>query len=136
MAQLNETGQALVKALCQQCETPTDVTALLKTLFAGTLEQMLQAELDEHLGYDKHSPEGDHSGNSRNGFGKKTIKSEWGEAEIAVPRDRKGTFEPKVIEKRQTRTDDIENRVMAMYAKGMTTREIEEYVRDIYVSVK
>ena len=132
MAQLNEKGQALVKALCQQCETPSDVTALLKDLFAGTLEQMLQAELDEHLGYDKHSPEGDHSGNSRNGFGKKTIKSEWGEAEIAVPRDRKGTFEPKVIEKRQTRTDDIENRVMAMYAKGMTTREIEEYVRDIY----
>jgi len=132
MTRLNENGQALVKALCQQCETPADVTTLLKDLFAGTLEQMLQAELDDHLGYDKHSPEGDKSGNSRNGYGKKTIKSEWGETEIAVPRDRKGTFEPKVIEKRQTRTDEIESRVMAMYGKGMTTREIEEYVRDIY----
>jgi putative transposase len=132
MARLNENGQALVKAICQECETPADVTKMLKDLFAGTLEQMMQAELDEHLGYEKHSPEGDHSGNSRNGFGKKTIKSEWGEAEIAVPRDRNGTFEPKVIGKRQTRTDDIEARVMAMYGKGMTTREIEEYVRDIY----
>jgi len=132
MARLNEKGQALVRALCEECETPEDVTKMLKELFAGTLETMLQAEMDEHLGYEKHSAEGDHSGNSRNGHGKKTIKSAWGEAEIDVPRDRKGTFEPKVIEKRQTRTDDIEQRVMAMYGKGMTTREIEEYVRDIY----
>ena len=132
MARLNEKGQALVRALCEECETPEDVTKMLKELFAGTLETMLQAEIDEHLGYEKHSAEGDHSGNSRNGHGKKTIKSAWGEAEIDVPRDRKGTFEPKVIEKRQTRTDDIEQRVMAMYGKGMTTREIEEYVRDIY----
>ena len=132
MTRLNEQGQALVKALAQQCESPADITGLLKELFGGTLEQMLEAELDLHLGYDKHSPAGNNSGNSRNGYGKKTIKSEWGEAEIAVPRDRKGTFEPKVIEKRQIRTDDIEARIMAMYAKGMTTREIEEYVRDIY----
>lgn len=88
--------------------------------------------MDDHLGYEKHSIEGNNSGNSRNGFGKKTIKSEWGEAEIAVPRDRNGSFEPRVIEKRQTRTDSVEERIMAMYAKGMSTREIEEYVRDIY----
>ena len=132
MTRLNENGQALVKVLCQECETPADVTKLLKELFSGTIEQMLQAELDEHLGYDKHSPEGDNSGNSRNGFGKKTIKSEWGEAEIAVPRDRKGTFEPKVLEKRQTRTDDIEARVLAMYSKGMSTRDIEDHLHDIY----
>jgi putative transposase len=132
MTRLNENGQALVKALCQECESPSDVTKMLKELFSGTIEQMLQAELDEHLGYDKHSPEGDNSGNSRNGFGKKTIKSEWGEAEIAVPRDRNGTFEPKVLEKRQTRTDDIETRVLAMYSKGMSTRDIEDHLRDIY----
>jgi len=132
MTRLNENGQALMRAICQECETPSDVTKMLKELFAGTLEMMMQAELDEHLGYDKHCVEGNNSGNSRNGYGKKTIKSEWGEAELAVPRDRNGTFEPKVIEKRQTRTDDIEARVMAMYGKGMTTREIEEYIRDIY----
>jgi len=132
MTRLNENVQALVKALCQECESPADVTKLLKELFSGTIEQMLQAELDEHLGYDKHSPEGDNSGNSRNGFGKKIIKSEWGEAEIAVPRDRNGTFEPKVLEKRQTRTDDIETRVLAMYSKGMSTRDIEDHLRDIY----
>jgi len=132
MARLNENEMELVRTIIEGCKTPADVTTKLKELFAGTLETMLEAEMDEHLGYDKYSVEGNNSGNSRNGFGKKTIKSEWGEAEIAVPRDRNGSFDPKVIEKRQTRTDDIENRIMAMYAKGMSTREIEEYVRDIY----
>ena len=132
MARLNENEMALVRTIIGECKTPADVTSKLKELFAGTLEQMLEVEMEEHLGYEKHSPLGDHTGNSRNGRGKKTIKSEWGEAEIEVPRDRNGTFVPKVIEKRQTRTDDIEARIMAMYAKGMSTREIEEYVRDIY----
>ncbi len=132
MSRLNEKGMELVKSIANECETPADVTKLLKELFAGTLEQMLEAEMEEYLGYGKHDNAGDNSGNSRNGFNKKTIKSEWGEAEINVPRDRRGTFEPKVIEKRQTRTDEIESRVLAMYGKGMSTREIEEYVRDIY----
>jgi len=132
MTRLSEKQEALVKELSRECSTPAEVTSLLKTLFAGTLEQMLQAEMDEHLGYDIHSVAGDNSGNSRNGYGKKTIKSEWGEAEIAVPRDRNGTFEPVVIEKRQTRTDDIESRVLAMYSKGMSTRDIEDHLRDIY----
>jgi len=132
MARLNANEMELVRTIISDCKTPADVTAKLKNLFAGTLETMLEVEMDEHLGYDKHSVKGNNSGNSRNGFGRKTIKSEWGEAEIAVPRDRNGSFEPKVIEKRQTRTDSIEERIMAMYAKGMSTREIEEYVRDIY----
>ena len=132
MARLDEKSMELVKVISKACETPADVTKLLKELFAGTLEQMLEAEMEEYLGYEKHSAEGDHSGNSRNGFGKKTIKSEWGEAELSVPRDRNGRFEPKVIGKRQTRTDEIEARVLAMYGKGMSTREIEEYIRDIY----
>jgi putative transposase len=122
----------LVAMLCEDCETPADITAKLKNLFAGTLEKMLEAEMEEHLGYDKHSVAGNNSGNSRNGFGSKTIKSEWGEATIAVPRDRSGTFEPTVIEKRQIRTDDIETRVLAMYSKGMSTRDIEDHLRDIY----
>jgi putative transposase len=132
MTQLNEKQLELAKAIGSECKTPSEVTALLKSLFAGTLEQMMEAEIEEHLGYEKHSPAGDHSGNSRNGFNKKTLKSEWGEAEISVPRDRNGTFEPKVVEKRQTRTEDLESRILAMYGKGMSTREIEEYIRDIY----
>lgn len=132
MTRLNEKKVELMQLLSEECSTPAEVTALLKSLFSGTLEKMLAVELDEHLGYDKHSITGNNSGNSRNGYGKKTIKSEWGESEIAMPRDRNGTFEPQVVEKRQTRTDDIETRILAMYSKGMSTRDIEDHLRDIY----
>jgi len=132
MAQLNEKEMQLAALICEGCTTPAELTAKLKNLFSGALEKMLEAEMDEHLGYEKHSVLGKNSGNSRNGYNKKTIKSEWGESEISVPRDRNGAFEPQAIEKRQTRTDDIEARIMAMYAKGMSTRDIEDHLRDIY----
>jgi putative transposase len=132
MTQLNEQERALVGLIAEGCTSTAEITAKLKGLFSGALEKMLEAEMDEHLGYDKHSVIGNNSGNSRNGYGKKTIKSEWGESEIAIPRDRNGSFEPQVIEKRQTRTDDVETRVLAMYAKGMSTRDIEDHLRDIY----
>ena len=132
MTQLSEQERALVALISEECSTPADLTAKLKGLFSGALEMMLEAEMDEHLGYEKNSVLGNNSGNSRNGYGKKTVKSEWGESEIAVPRDRNGTFEPQVVEKRQTRTDDIETRILAMYAKGMSTRDIEDHLRDIY----
>jgi putative transposase len=132
MIDLNEQEQQLAALISEECLTPADLTSKLKLLFSGALEKMLEAEMDEHLGYDKNSILGNNSGNSRNGYGKKTIKSEWGESVIAVPRDRNGTFEPQIIEKRQTRTDDIEARVLAMYAKGMSTRDIEDHLRDIY----
>jgi putative transposase len=132
MIELNDQERALVSLISEECASPADLTSKLKHLFAGALEKMLEAEMDEHLGYEKNSNQGDNSGNSRNGYGKKTIKSEWGESEISMPRDRSGTFAPRVIEKRQTRTDDIEARVLAMYAKGMSTRDIEDHLRDIY----
>lgn len=116
------------------CQTTGDVQTKLKKLFAGTIEQMLEAEMEKHLGYEKNSVEGNNSGNSRNGYGKKTISSDYGDCEIAVPRDRNGEFEPKVIEKRQTRTDEIEQKIMAMYSKGMSQRDIEDTLRDIYGS--
>lgn len=75
---------------------------------------------------------GSNSGNSRNGYGKKTITSDYGECEIAVPRDRNGEFMPKVIEKRQTHTDEIEQKILTMYAKGMSQRDIEDTLREIY----
>lgn len=111
MTQLNDTARELTKLLAAECESTQDVATLLKSLFAGTIEQMLEAEMAEHLGYSKHSVDGNNTGNSRNGYNRKTIKSEWGESEISVPRDRNGEFEPKIIEKRQTRTDEIERRI-------------------------
>ena len=89
---LNEREMELVQLLMQECESTQDIQEKLKRLFAGTIEQMLEAEMEEHLGYEKHSAAGNNSGNSRNGYGKKTIRSDYGEGEIAVPRDRNGEF--------------------------------------------
>lgn len=122
----------LAKLLMADCKTTGDVQEKQKRFFAGTIEQMLEAEMDEHLGYERNSVEGNNSGNSRNGYGKKTISSDYGECEIAVPRDRNDEFEPKDIEKRQTRTDEVEQKIMAMYVKGMSQRDIEDTIREIY----
>lgn len=129
---LSEKEMELVQLLMADCTSTGDIQSKLKRLFAGTIEQMLEAEMDTHLGYEKHNNGGDRSGNSRNGYNKKTIISDYGESEIAVPRDRNGEFEPKVLEKRQTRTDEIEQKILAMYAKGMSQRDIEDNLREIY----
>lgn len=129
---MHEKAKELVSLLSDECRDMTDVQTLLKSLFKGTIEQMLQAEMEEHLGYEKHDPLGNLSGNSRNGYGKKTLKTELGETEILVPRDRNGDFDPQVIGKRQTRSDDLDSRVLAMYAKGMSNRDIEDHLRDVY----
>ena len=129
---LTEQEMELVSVLMSDCKNTSDIQTKLKRLFAGTIEQMLECEMEEHLGYEKHSAEGNNSGNSRNGYNQKTITSDYGESEIAIPRDRNGEFEPKVIEKRQTRIDEIEQKIMAMYAKGMSQRDIEDNLREIY----
>ena len=129
---LGEKEMELVRLLMADCKNTGDIQTKLKRLFAGTIEQMLEAEMDEHLGYEKHSELGNNTGNSRNGYGQKTIISDYGETEIAVPRDRNGEFEPRVLEKRQTRTDEIEQKILAMYAKGMSQRDIEDHLREIY----
>ena len=98
--ELSEREKELVQLLMRECETTGDVQEKLKRLFAGTIEQMLEAGMDEHLGYEKNSAAGNNTGNSRNGYGKKRIISEYGECEIAVPRDRNGEFEPRVLAKR------------------------------------
>jgi putative transposase len=129
---LTEKEKELVSLLMQDCESTGDIQAKLKSLFAGTIETMLESEMDEHLGYEKNSVDGNNSGNSRNGYNHKTIISDYGESEIAVPRDRNGDFEPKVLEKRQVRTDEIEQKIMAMYSRGMSQRDIEDNLREIY----
>lgn len=129
---LTEKEKELVSLLMKDCQSTGDIQQKLKRLFAGRIEQMLESEMEEHLGYEKHSKSGDLSGNSRNGYNRKTIISDYGESEIAVPRDRNGEFEPRVLGKRQTRTDEIEQKILAMYAKGMSQRDIEDNLREIY----
>ena len=88
--------------------------------------------MDYHLGYEKHSPEGTNSGDSRNGHSKKTVRTRSGKTEIQVPRDRNSEFEPQIVRKYQTTASDLEERIIAMYAKGLSTRDIEDQMRDIY----
>lgn len=102
----------------QDCQSTGDIHSKLKRLFAGTIEQMLEAEMEKSLGYEKHSVEVYNTGNSRNSYDDKSLISDYGESEIAISRDRNGGFEPKVLEKRQTRTDEIKLKILAMYAKG------------------
>lgn len=122
----------LAKELAKECKSVEEVHNLLKDLFRGTLEEILEAEMDEHLGYEKNSVLGNNSGNSRNGYSKKTIKTKMGETELKIPRDRNGQFEPKIIRKYETKTNEVEDQIIAMYAKGMTTRDIENHLKDIY----
>jgi putative transposase len=93
---------------------------------------MLEQEMTEHLGYPKHDPAGHLTGNSRNDHSTKNLKTGFGPAELSVPRDRNGKFEPTVIEKYQTMTNDVEAKIISMYGKGMTTRDIHQHMHDIY----
>ena len=105
---------------------------LLKQLTKALLERAMTAELSYHLGYEKHDPEGYNSGNSRNGSTPKTVKGEFGEMEIETPRDRKGTFEPRILKKHQRRFEGFDDRILSMYARGMTTRDIQGHLEEIY----
>ena len=105
---------------------------LLKQITKALVERMLAGELTHHLGYEKHDPAGYGSGNARNGRSRKTLKSEDGEMEIAVPRDRNGTFEPKVISKHQTRWKGLDEKIIALYARGMTVRDIQAQLQEMY----
>jgi putative transposase len=105
---------------------------LLKAITKALLERMLEGELTHHLGYEKNDPAGYGSGNSRNGKTRKTLKSEQGELEVAVPRDRQGSFEPQLIRKHQTRWDGLDEKIIALYARGMTVRDIQAQLHEMY----
>lgn len=105
---------------------------LLKDLIKGLMERALQGEMTQHLGYEKHDPTGNNSGNSRNGKTKKAIRSDHGSIEIETPRDRNGTFEPEIIKKNQTRFTGFDDKILSMYARGMTTRDISAHLKEIY----
>lgn len=122
----------LAKELAKECKTVEDIHNKLKDLFKDAMQQILEAEMAEHLGYEKHSTDGTNTGNNRNGYSKKTIKTKYGSTEINIPRDRNAEFEPQIVKKYETTANALEEQIISMYAKGMSTRDIEEQMRDIY----
>lgn len=104
----------------------------VKSLTKSAMEALLQVEMEEHLGYAKHAPEGKNSGNSRNGTDSKTIRGDFGEVSIETPRDRNGEFDPQIVKKRETNVPGFTDKIISLYARGMTTREIEDHLRDLY----
>jgi len=104
----------------------------IKKLLKSFLENMLETELSEHLGYEKHSPFGDNTGNSRNGKSYKSIRTNEGKIELTIPRDRNSSFEPIVVQKYEKTLGPIEDKIISMYAKGMTTRDIQSHIEEIY----
>ena len=110
-----------------------DIHELFKEALAGFIEGSLESELDDELGYEPYDVKNKSTDNSRNGHSKKTLRTSMGKVEIDVPRDRNGEFEPKILPKNQTSiSQDMENKIISMYAKGMSTSDIEEHIRDIY----
>lgn len=129
------TTDELLDILMKDYKKPEDLigeNGLLKQLTKRLLERAMQAEMTDHLGYDKHAPIGKNSGNSRNGTSKKTITGEFGNLDISVPRDRNSTFEPIIIPKGESRFTGFDDKIISMYARGMTTRDIQGHLQEIY----
>jgi transposase-like protein len=124
--------EKLAKELAKDIKSQDDLADLSRELLKMTVEKALNAELDDHLGYPKHSPEGHGSGNSRNGHSPKTLKGDIGEVQIQNPRDRNGTFEPQLIRKGHTRLTRFDDQILALYARGMTTRDIAATFQEMY----
>lgn len=124
--------EMLTPEFLKQFKNSKDLNNFIDELFTKGMEQMLEGELDGHLGYAKHSPEGINSGNSRNGKSRKTIKTKRGELGIEVPRDRNSTFEPVLVPKRSRFVEGIEEVIISLYARGMSTRDIETQIRELY----
>jgi putative transposase len=122
----------LIDGLLKKGTSPEDVKGLLQQITKAVLERALQGEMTHHLGYAKHDPAGHNSGNSRNGVTRKKLKGEFGEIELETPRDRNGEFAPQLIEKNQTRWTGFDDKILSMYARGMTAREIQGHLQEMY----
>lgn len=122
----------IIQQLLQEYDirSAEDIQDALKDLLGGTIKEMLEAEMDHHLGYKKS--ERSDSDDARNGYKEKTVNSSYGSVKIDVPQDRKSTFAPQVVRKRQKDISEIDQKIISMYAKGMTTRQISDTLQDIY----
>src|SRR5580693_2972460 len=129
-----EIKKAVLDELIKDYKKPEDLigeTGLLKQLTKALLERALSAEMAQHLGYEKHDPAGYNSGNSRNGSTPKTVSGEFGEIQVETPRDRNSSFEPQILKKHQRRWDGFDDKILSMYSRGMSTREIQGHLRDV-----
>jgi putative transposase len=130
-----EIKNEVIDELLKGYQKPEDIigeNGLLKQLTKALLERAMSAEMSCHLGYEKHDPDGHNSGNSRNGASAKTVKGEFGEMVVQTPRDRNATFEPQILKKHQTRFDGFDEKILSMYARGMSTREIQGHLEEMY----
>ena len=130
-----EIDKEVIDKLLTNYQKPEDIVGengLLKQLTKALVERAMEAKLTHHLGYAKHDPAGYGSGNSRNGKSKKTLKGDFGEVEIEVPRDRTASFEPKIVPKGETRFTGFDDKILSLYARGLTTREIQAHLEEIY----
>jgi putative transposase len=124
--------EALAKELAKDIKSEKDLSALSRRLVKLTVETALNAEIEDHLGYPKNNPDGRNTGNSRNGFTPKTLKGNFGHLNMSTPRDRNGTFTPQFVKKGQTRLTEFDDQILALYAKGMTTRDIVATFKEMY----
>ena len=128
-------NEKVLDQLLAECENPEQIVGengLLKQLTKAVLERALEAEMSHHLGYEKHSPTGRNSGNSRNGSTPKKLQGDFGAVEIHTPRDRNAEFEPRIVAKGQRRLDGFDQKIISLYARGMTTREIQSHFEESY----
>ena len=130
--QMTEGKRNIIHQLLEEydIQSAEDIQEALKDLLGGTIKEMMEAEMDDHLGYSKS--ERSDNDDYRNGYKTKRVNSSYGSMEIEVPQDRKSTFQPQVVKKRQKDICDIDQKIISMYAKGMTTRQISETIEDIY----
>ena len=131
---MTEGKRNIIQGLLQEydIQSAADIQEALKDLLGGTIKEMMEAEMDDHLGYSKYDYKNKETDDSRNGYSPKTVTSSMGSIDLDIPRDRKGDFEPQVVKKHQTDISNIEDQVLSMYAKGMTTRDISSHLRDVY----
>ena len=129
---MSEGKKNIIAALLQEydIQSAEDIQDALKDLLGDTIKEMMEAEMDEHLGYESY--ERSDNPNSRNGYKQKQIRSKYGETTLDVPQDRESTFEPKIVKKRQKDISAIDEKIISLYAKGMTTRDISAHLRDVY----
>lgn len=131
----HEVPDELLSSLLANYKKPEDLigeNGLLKQLTKLLVERALDAEMTEHLGHDKHEPVANPNGNTRNGRSHKTLKGEFGELPIEIPRDRHGSFEPQLVPKHQTRWHGFDEKILSLYARGMTVREIQAHLQEMY----
>src|SRR5215216_1675178 len=135
MTSITKKQEALLDELLKDYTDPQEILGehgLLKHLTKRVVERALEAELPAHLGYAPHARQGGETDNYRNGTGKKTVQTETGRLDIVVPRDRNGSFEPQLIQKRQRRLEGFDDKVLALYARGLSTRDIQGHLEELY----